>query len=132
MVQSRSGAAQKVVLYRMSLALLSWIWTTFGLDHQLPRKCGCLRLCFLHTFPTFFGLWQPRTSGGHLPRRDFEDFQPNHVVVQHAFIADFGTTTNVNVIIIKHCSKSSFFVQKFNFDFPRKLSIYLDFGVKNS
>ena len=24
-----------------------------------------------------------------------------------------------------HCSKSSFFVQKFNFDFPRKLPIYL-------
>ena len=29
-----------------------------------------------------------------------------------------------------HCSKSSFFVQKFNFDFPRKLS--KKFGVKNS
>ena len=28
-----------------------------------------------------------------------------------------------------HCSKSSFFVQKFNLDFPRKLSI---FWVKNS
>ena len=28
-----------------------------------------------------------------------------------------------------HCSKSSFFVQKFNFDFPKKLSIFL---VKNS
>ena len=28
-----------------------------------------------------------------------------------------------------HCSKSSFFVQKFNFDFPRKLSM---FWVKNS
>ena len=26
---------------------------------------------------------------------------------------------------IAHCSKSSFFVQKFNFDFPRKLSIFL-------
>ena len=25
-----------------------------------------------------------------------------------------------------HCSKSSFFVQKINFDFPRKLSIFLD------
>ena len=24
-----------------------------------------------------------------------------------------------------HCSKSSFFVQKFNFDFPRKLSILM-------
>ena len=29
-----------------------------------------------------------------------------------------------------HCSKSSFFVQKFNFDFPRKLWIFL--RVKNS
>ena len=27
-------------------------------------------------------------------------------------------------IIFTHCSKSSFFVQKFNFDFPRKLSIF--------
>ena len=27
--------------------------------------------------------------------------------------------------ILAHCSKSSFFVQKFNFDFPRKLSIFL-------
>ena len=30
----------------------------------------------------------------------------------------------------KHCSKSSFFVQQFNFDFPRKLSFF--WGVKNS
>ena len=29
---------------------------------------------------------------------------------------------------VKHCSKSSFFVQIFNFDFPKKLSIF--FGVK--
>ena len=28
------------------------------------------------------------------------------------------------LIILSHCSKSSFFVQKFNFDFPRKLSIF--------
>ena len=27
-------------------------------------------------------------------------------------------------ITVSHCSKSSFFVQKFNFDFPRKLSIF--------
>ena len=32
--------------------------------------------------------------------------------------------------IMSHCSKSSFFVQKFNFDFPRKLSIF--FWLKNS
>ena len=28
-----------------------------------------------------------------------------------------------------HCSKSSFFVQKFNFDFPRHLSIFLGENV---
>ena len=28
-----------------------------------------------------------------------------------------------------HCSKSSFFVQKFNFDFPRKLSKFLGENV---
>ena len=27
-------------------------------------------------------------------------------------------------VYLTHCSKSSFFVQKFNFDFPRKLSIF--------
>ena len=35
----------------------------------------------------------------------------------------------VRFSILSHCSKSSFFVQKFNFDFPRKLSIF--FWVKN-
>ena len=34
------------------------------------------------------------------------------------------------LLIKPHCWKSSFFVQKFNFDFPRKLSIF--FRVKNS
>ena len=28
-------------------------------------------------------------------------------------------------ILLSHCSKSSFFVQKFNFEFPRKLAIFL-------
>ena len=28
-------------------------------------------------------------------------------------------------ILLTHCSKSSIFVQKFDFDFPRKLSIFL-------
>merc|ERR1711860_187433 len=31
----------------------------------------------------------------------------------------------INCIQVPHCSKTSFFVQKFNFDFPRKLSIFL-------
>ena len=31
---------------------------------------------------------------------------------------------NISRIEITYCSKSSFFVQKFNFDFPRKLSIF--------
>ena len=35
--------------------------------------------------------------------------------------------------LFSHCSKSSFFVQKFNFDNPRKLSIFWDEKlVKNS
>ena len=31
----------------------------------------------------------------------------------------------VTLLVLPHNSKSSFFVQKFNFDFPRKLSIFL-------
>ena len=41
---------------------------------------------------------------------------------------DFKVINFKNVIFhlmcCPHCSKSSFFVQKFNFDFPRKLSIF--------
>ena len=40
------------------------------------------------------------------------------------------TTRKSLVLVLLHCSKSSFFVQKFNFNFPRKLSIFL--GVKIS
>ena len=42
----------------------------------------------------------------------------------------FGANTQPLEVDNSHCSKSSFFVQKFNFDFPRKLSIF--FWVKNS
>ena len=31
-----------------------------------------------------------------------------------------------------HCSKSSFFVQKFNFDFPKKLSIFLEWKTREN
>ena len=31
-----------------------------------------------------------------------------------------------------HCSKSSFFVQRFNFDFPRKLSIFLGWKTREN
>eukprot|EP00093_Oithona_nana_P002031 02031.XXX_12782_12937_1 [CDS] Oithona nana genome sequencing. len=36
----------------------------------------------------------------------------------------YGWPLKGNKSITSHCSKSSFFVQKFNFDFPRKLSIF--------
>ena len=32
-------------------------------------------------------------------------------------------------LVLPHCSKSSFYVQTFNFDFPRKFSIF--WGMKN-
>ena len=32
-----------------------------------------------------------------------------------------GTALAIGKIFFTHCSKSSFFVQKFNFDFPRKI-----------
>ena len=37
----------------------------------------------------------------------------------------FFSARNFFPLMSTHCSKSSFFVQKFNFDFPRKLSIFL-------
>ena len=35
------------------------------------------------------------------------------------------TKSHVLQVLLSRCSKSSFFIQKFNFDFPRKLSIIL-------
>ena len=43
---------------------------------------------------------------------------------------NFRTIFRTSALCVSHCSKSSFFVQKFNFDFARKLSNF--FGVKNS
>ena len=40
-----------------------------------------------------------------------------------------GILRSLKTALLTHCSKSSFFVQKFNFDFPKKLSIF--FWVKN-
>ena len=57
----------------------------------------------------FEGLWFPSTQNS-----TFSVF-----IVFTKYFANFT-----------HCSKSWFFVQKFNFDFPRKLSI--SFEVKNS
>ena len=34
--------------------------------------------------------------------------------------------------LFSHCSKSSFFVQKFNFNFPRKLSIFLGWKTREN
>ena len=45
-----------------------------------------------------------------------------------AKIANSGIDLKIH--LLPHCSKSSFFVQKFNFDFPRKIVDF--FGVKNS
>ena len=35
-----------------------------------------------------------------------------------------GTVQDLIKVLMAHCSKCSFIVQKFNFDFPRKLSIF--------
>ena len=43
-----------------------------------------------------------------------------------------GMNNAVTKILIRHCSKSSSFVQKFNIDFPRKLKHCRFFLVKNS
>jgi len=40
-------------------------------------------------------------------------------------IAKQLTSSNKYVVNLSHCSKSLFFVLKFNFDFPRKMSIFL-------
>ena len=52
------------------------------------------------------------------------------VCCQLRFASCYAYARRTRQIISTHCSKSSFFVQKFKFDFPRKLSIF--FLVKNS
>ena len=61
-----------------------------------------------------------KTCGGGENGRDL--YEIRHAAAESSVMGDRQGKT--------HCSKSSFFVQKFNFDFPSKLSIF--FGVKNS
>merc|ERR1712004_939033 len=51
-----------------------------------------------------------------------------HDVSRRFHVSNHPVRINFYAIILipyAHCSKSLFFVQKFNFDFPRKLSIFL-------
>ena len=50
------------------------------------------------------------------------DFE--HLDDELEIVASPQTIRVSNSVSFSHCSKSSFFVQKFNFDFPRKLSIF--------
>ena len=52
-----------------------------------------------------------------------------HISCNATFIAKFKFELEkhffpIGRLLLPHCSKSSFFVQKFNFDFPRKVSIF--------
>ena len=65
--------------------------------------------------------------------------QPHHQILKMAFwmktLSDqtqwmkYGNFKNLTKA---HCSKSSFFVQKFNFDFPRKLSIFVGWKTREN
>ena len=52
------------------------------------------------------------------------DFSPGIFMILLSKNWRYGQNRRQNWMNWSHCSKSSFFVQKFNFDFPRKLSIF--------
>ena len=92
--------------------------TKFGamLDMLTDR---CATMCLLATLGTFYPRW-------------LFFFQLSMTIDMSCHWIHLHTSTLQvsDAVHGSHCSKSSFFVQKFNFDFPRKLSIF--WGVKNS
>ena len=74
-------------------------------------------------------LRQEATLKCNKPRHRTSPCHPLQQVCLFNITADPCEYNNL-VVMYSHYPKSSFFVQKFNFDFPRKLSIF--FGVKNS
>ena len=61
-----------------------------------------------------------------------EDHKSENVIKPHLLenLNALPESPPTKTVRITHCSKSSFIVQKFNFYFPRKLSIFI--WVKNS
>ena len=103
---------------------MSTFWPLEAIAPGLNRKRQKLRFSFTKGSCTKRGLILSQ----------FDNIGPKLVIFQRFIVFENSFEMSyycINKIIdVPHCSKSSFFVQKFNFNFPRKLSIF--FWVKNS
>ena len=92
-------------------------------------------ICVLHQahFPLAI-LSSINSATDHLLRKKSHNIndkiQQWKITVDYLFNAPL--LINAQFLINSHCSKSSFFVQKFNFDFPRKLSILLGWKTREN
>ena len=87
---------------------------------QLVKLCCLPSICF---FVVFYA-----KKSNFRALRCFLLWDLGHRDFFSVFFTYLQTTSKIkdqNYIGETHCSKSSFFVQKFNFEFPRKLSIFL-------
>ena len=64
----------------------------------------------------------------NIPIIDWKSFSNEQFLKDFAYQQPFVLRDGRDNTVCTHCSKSSFFVQKFDFDFPRKLLIF--FGWK--
>ena len=104
-----------------------WLWTPLSqLTYLLHNSC--------HSFVPFFVLLRMKT----LKFPQFELLEFIRILGGKSLVVIYGftTLTKTKICVKFICSllrkitfptllKSSFFVQKFNFDFPKKLSIFL-------
>ena len=95
-----ASAAPSGVLTASFVAFLS-LWRTTEFPPVRP-KFSAIRVAVLRLFLYQGELYKIQTRNG------FKPFEKCKII-----------------LIISHCSKSSFFVQKFNFDFQKKLPIFL-------
>ena len=104
---------------RCALSLLSFeallrCWGRAGVVSTCTASSVSIQSCWeQHTYTVFC---VPRNSEKYLVWHESFSLKTCLIQVRIYFAWILMTIT--------HCSKSSFFVQKFNYDFPRKLSIF--------
>ena len=82
------------------------------------------KVVFMYPFPLSWTVEESSSNPTHYTEGKISNFND----IRRPFFLSFHQ--NGQGVYRAHCSKSSFFVQKYNFDFPKKLSIF--FEVKNS
>ena len=118
---AKNQAAQSIMVH---LELLLRLFPC--LLYQALAKTGTILLIlFFLCIPSSFLLSKSNEQLTRMPSFQYAGSSPRNKKVEKKK----SDPSSSNAPGMSHCSKSSFFVQRFNFEFPRKLSI---FWVENS